>query len=175
MRGLLDQSQVLFKPISGHREVERRGCTVGREGREFWIDWRGSVWNWRKQLVQNVSGCVWPSATLVFNVRSIKKSSSVSRLVAVFSPWHITVLRGGGFACDSSVCSYVLEIMDGQVLEAAVVAGQEVNVKPSSSFLQGLPQSIWSAACQEVSWLCRDSSEYILNVCIWEKHNGFSC
>lgn len=68
MRDLLAQLQVLFKPISRRRVVKGRGCMVRREGREFWIDWRGSVWNWRKQLVQNISGCVWPSATLMSKV-----------------------------------------------------------------------------------------------------------
>lgn len=73
MRGLLDQLQVLFKPISRRREVKRRVCTVKREVREFWVEWGGSVWSWRKQLVQNVSGCVWPSATLV-SIVSIKRA-----------------------------------------------------------------------------------------------------
>lgn len=50
-----------------------------------------------------------------------EKSSSISRLFAVFTPSHVTVLR---FARETSACSYELQIMDGEVLEAVVVAGQ---------------------------------------------------
>lgn len=39
----------------------------------------------------------------------------------MFTPSHVTVLR---FARETSACSYELQIMDGEVLEAVVVAGQ---------------------------------------------------